>query len=313
MTLSGNILITGGTGTLGKAILATAERERWAARFTVYSRSELLQAQLRQRFPHVRCVQGDVADYERLSAAVAGHDMVIHAAAVKRIPEAEQQPQACYTTNVYGSQNVIRACIQHGVQRCIGVSTDKAVRAVTAYGASKLAMEKLFQAQPLAPTTFTLVRYGNVVASRGSVIPLWREQASRGQPLTITNARCTRFWMAPSDAVGLIVQAARQLPGQIVVPKMGALSLSEMAQIIAPGCATIEMGLRSCEKVHEDLIHADELVIDAGSRFIVGDKPWTATTPTTTPTTGTTYTSEHAPRLSADDFLAMLEEAESYD
>jgi UDP-N-acetylglucosamine 4,6-dehydratase len=148
MGLSGNILlITGGSGTLGHAIVRTALQEHWDCTFTIYSRSELRQAQMRQAYPQLRYVLGDVRDYDRLSAAVTGHDLVIHAAAVKRIPEAEQQPVNCYETNVIGSMNVARACIRQGVKRCVGVSTDKACRAITAYGASKLAMEKLFQAQ----------------------------------------------------------------------------------------------------------------------------------------------------------------------
>lgn len=306
--LTGNILITGGSGTLGHAIVRTAEREGWDARFTIYSRSELRQAQMRARHPKVRYVLGDVRDAERTAAAIAGHDVVIHAAAMKRVDECERQPAECYATNVIGSMNVVRACVLHGVGRCVGVSTDKAVRAITAYGASKLCMESLFQAQPSRPTYFTLVRYGNVVASNGSVIPIWRDKAARGEPLPITDKRCTRFWMAPSAAVRLIVDATQTYyPGVIIVPRMGALSLVEMAGIIAPGAEFTETGLRSLEKIHEDLIHTDELVqentVDAG-QFWVRQPGGTL---------GHVYTSDHAPRLTRDQFLAMLSEAESYD
>jgi len=179
MGLTGNILITGGSGTLGHAIVRQSIEERWDCAITVYSRSELRQAQMRQAHAGLRYVLGDVRDYDRLAAAVAGHDIVIHAAAVKRIPEAEQQPVNCYETNVIGSMNVARACNAGGVARCVGISTDKACRAITAYGASKLAMEKLFQAQA-GGCVFTLCRYGNVVASNGSVIPLWRQQHAHG-------------------------------------------------------------------------------------------------------------------------------------
>jgi UDP-N-acetylglucosamine 4,6-dehydratase/5-epimerase len=302
MSLSGNILITGGSGTLGHAIVRTAEAENWDCTFTIYSRSELRQAQMRQQHPRLRYVLGDVRDAERLSAAVAGHDLVIHAAAMKRIPECEAQPIECYWTNVFGSMNVIRACQAANVARCIGISTDKACRAVTAYGASKLAMEKLFQAQDDRATIFSLVRYGNVVASNGSVIPFWRALAEQGKPLPITDKRCTRFWMAPSDAVRLIVWASEALPGTIAVPKMGALSLLEMADIIAPGSAVVEAGLRSCEKIHEDLVHEDELVTDLPRTYAVGRGAL-----------GHRYTSDTAPRLSRTAFLAMLDEAESYD
>lgn len=300
--LSGNILITGGTGTLGHAIVRTAERENWPCTFTIYSRSELRQARMRQHHPRLRYVLGDVRDAERLSAAIAGHDIVIHAAAMKRIPECEAQPAECYATNVLGSANVVRACIQHNVDRCVGISTDKACLAITAYGASKLAMEKLFQAQPDAPPIFTLVRYGNVVASNGSVIPLWREKAKKGEALPVTDPTATRFWMAPSDAVSLIEDALYLPPGTILVPKMGSLSLAAMAAIVAPGARLETIGWRSIEKQHEDLIHADEAASETLTHYRIGFGE-----------RGRVYRSNDAPTLTSARFLAMLDEAESYD
>ena len=302
MGLSGTILITGGSGTLGHAIVRASIAERWDCAITVYSRSELRQAQMRQAYPQLRYVLGDVRDYDRLAAAVAGHDTVIHAAAVKRIPEAEQQPVNCYETNVIGSMNVARACVSGGVKRCIGVSTDKACRAITAYGASKLAMEKLFQAQT-GPCTFTLVRYGNVVASNGSVIPLWRQQAKEGHPISVTQKDATRFWMAESDAVGLIEIAARALPHTITVPKMRSLTLAELASIVAPHADVVETGFRSVEKLHEDLVSTDEMAFDAGAWFYLGHPK---------ATTGHSFTSYDAPRLAPNDFRAMLAEAEAH-
>lgn len=303
MTLSGNILITGGAGSLGRAIIHTAQQADWDCSFTVYSRSEYLQAQMRAKYPRVRYVLGDVRDAERTAAVVAGHDMIIHAAAMKRIPEAEAHPGECYATNVQGSMNIARACIQHRVRRCIAVSTDKACQAVTAYGASKLAMEKLFQAQPCDITTFTLCRYGNVVASRGSVIPLWRQQSAAGGPLTVTDRRMTRFWMGLSDAVQLVVHAAELGPGTIAIPRMGALNIVDMAHIIAPRSEITTTGLRSCEKLHEDLIHTDEPVQEINGHFYVCADGQL----------GHAYTSEIAPKLSSDAFLRMLSEAESYE
>ncbi len=303
--LSGAILITGGSGTLGSAIVRTAEREGWDCSITIYSRSELRQAQMRTKYPRCRYVLGDVRDYDRLAAAVAGHDLVIHAAALKRIPECEAHPGECYQTNVLGSMNVVRACQTAGVKRCVGISTDKACRAVTAYGASKLAMEKLFQAQPDSPTIFTLVRYGNVVASNGSVIPIWRKQAAYDGTVMITNPDMTRFWMAPGDAVALVVEAAHQdAAGTIHVPKMGALSLPEMAEIIAPGAKQQIGGVRSTEKTHEDLVASDETASELRERFLLRAGGGS---------TGYSYTSDRAPRLTRDQFLAMLEEAESYE
>lgn len=295
-----NILITGGSGTLGKAIVRTAIREGWGAQITIYSRSELRQAQMRQQFPHCRYVLGDVRDADRLGAAVAGHDLVIHAAAMKRLPECDAQPSECYATNVLGSLNVLRACQRANVDWLIGISTDKACAATTAYGASKLAMEKAFSAAPADLTTCTLVRYGNVVGSNGSVVPLWREQARLGRPITITDGAMTRFWMAPSDAVRLIAYAASLPHGLVAVPKMGALSIAEMAAIVAPGAETVEVGLRFAEKRHEDLVALDEPVAETTAHYQIGrgGEP------------GTRYTSEIAPRLTPDQFRAMLEEAE---
>jgi UDP-N-acetylglucosamine 4,6-dehydratase/5-epimerase len=304
MSLTGRILITGGSGTLGHAIVRTARAEGWDCSFTIYSRSELRQAQMRQIYGDLRYVLGDVRDYDRLSAAVAGHDLVIHTAAVKRIPEAEAQPVNCYETNVIGSMNVARACNAGGVARCVGVSTDKACRSITAYGASKLAMEKLFQAQQ-GPCIFTLVRYGNVVASNGSVIPLWRQQAKRGQPLTVTRKDATRFWMGERAAVDLIDKAAQPTTpnSTILVPRMRSLSLSELANIIAPGSELQEAGFRSIEKLHEDLISSDEAAWRLGDdHFLIaaqGDSP-----------DKISYTSYDAPRLTPSAFRAMLAEAE---
>jgi len=299
--LTGNVLITGGSGTLGNAIVRTAKAERWDCSFTIFSRSELRQAQMRMSHSDCRYILGDVRDEDRLASAICGHDLVIHAAAMKRVPECELYPEECFQTNFIGSSNVIHACIRHGIKKCIGISTDKAVRAVTAYGASKLAMEKLFLAQASQPCAFTIVRYGNVVASNGSVVPLWRKQTEAGRPIEITDRRCTRFWMAPSDAVALIARAISASDSPIIVPKMGALSLVEMAEMIAPGAQVKEVGLRSCEKLHEDLVHTDEPAVDQEGHFIIGRGR-----------TGSSYTSEMAFRLNRKQFLGMLDEAENY-
>lgn len=303
MTLTGAILITGGSGTLGKAIMTVAERERWDATFTVYSRSELRQAQLRPRFPRARYILGDVCDADRLAAAVAGHDIVIHAGAVKRIPEAEQQPLNCIDTNVVGTANIVRACALHGVKTCVGISTDKACGACTTYGASKLLLESLFRAAPPSDCSFVVCRYGNVIASNGSVIPIWRDQAKAGRPLTITDERMTRFWMAPSDAVKVIEHTALAPNRSIYVPKMGALPIAEMACIVAPGADMVSVGLRSTEKLHEDLIVANEPAEDRGDHYLIyeGGRG------------GLAYSSETAPRLSREAFLTMLAEAENYE
>ena len=301
MGLSGNILITGGSGTLGHAILRAAEREHWDCSFTIYSRSELRQAQMRARFPRARYILGDVRDYDRLAAAVTGHDAVVHAAAMKRLPDCEAQPVACYQTNVEGTANVARACAMHGVQKAVFISTDKACRSISAYGSSKQLGEAIWRSYA-QHGQFVGVRYGNVVASNGSVIPLWRKQASMDAPLTLTSPHMTRFWMAPSEAVQLIVDACYLPPGTFLVPKMHSLSIAEMADIIAPGAPHQVVGLRSVEKPHEDLVHVDELASETLTHFRVGIGEM-----------GHTYTSDSAPRLCRERFLAMLEEAETYE
>ena len=302
--LSGNILLTGGTGTLGQAMLDRAMQGDWRAQFTVYSRSELLQAQMRAKYPQVRFVLGDVRDRERLAAVIPGHDTVLHLAAMKRVPECEAQPTECIATNVLGTQNVIAACQAAGVTRCVVISTDKACAPITTYGASKRLVEGLVQAAPVSPTIVTGVRYGNVLASNGSVIPLWRQQAAQGKPLTITDHRMTRFWMTVGDAVDLVQYALRVPAGTIVVPKMPAMNILDMAKAIVPESETVETGLRSLEKLHEDLVHPDELVTETPTHFhLTGSRMYGD------PITGSRYTSRHARKLSADEFLAMLDEA----
>jgi len=294
--LTGNILITG-AGTLTKAILTVAARKQWDARFTVFSRGELNQAQLRARFPDARFVIGDVRDYERVNAAIVGHETVIHGAALKRIPECEQQPDECWKTNVMGSAHVARACQLQGVKRCIGISTDKACRATTMYGASKLQMEKIFRAQ-IGDCIFTLVRYGNVVASRGSVLELWQRQAAAGQPLTITRMSMTRFFMSPYQAVELIDYAATSAHGLCVVPKLGSLSLAALAQLVVPNAASRQIGLRSEEKKNEDLIHVDERAKEYATYFVIGLGEL-----------GHSYTSDTAPLIAPETFRQMLTDA----
>jgi len=300
MGLTGNILITGGSGTLGHAIVRTAEAENWDCTFTIYSRSELRQAQMRAKHPHLRYVLGDVRDAERLAAAVAGHDTVIHAAAMKRLDDCDRMPMECYATNIQGSLNVLRACQLGRVDRLIGVSTDKACAATTAYGASKLAMEKAYAAlTPSDHTICTLVRYGNVVASNGSVLQIWRERADQGQPITITDPTMTRFWMAPSEAVKLIEYAATLDHGTIAIPKMGALSIGAMAAIVAPEAEQQIIGLRFAEKIHEDLVAAHERATETPTHYLLGQGHG-----------GYRYTSEIAHTLTAMEFAAMLREVD---
>jgi UDP-N-acetylglucosamine 4,6-dehydratase len=199
--------------------------------------------------------------------------------------------------------NVARACVAGGVKRCVELSTDKACRAITAYGASNLAMEKLFQAQPDSPTIFTLVRYGNVVASNGSVIPFWRQQAKEGRPISVTRKDASRFWRGEADAVQVVARATEMPAGTITVPKMRSLSLVELAHNVAPGIDVFETGFRSVEKLHEDLVSTDESAIEGPDYFLLGRVNGA----------GCSYTSYDAPRLMPAAFRAMLAEAEAHE
>lgn len=289
-----NILITGGSGTLGHALV-----KQWYGRhnITIYSRSELLQARMRAKYPNCRYVLGDVRDYTLLSSAIAGHNIIVHAAAMKRIPECEDAPGLCNEVNVIGSEYVARACNLHGVERCVGISTDKAVLPITAYGASKLAMEKIFKAQS-SDCIFTLVRYGNVLESRGSVVEMWRNQVKRGGPITITNGRMTRFWLTPTDAAMYATNALELGHGEIYVPKLKGASISDLANWVAPRTEQMEIGLRSQERHHEFLVSAEEYGEEFEDCFILGRTEFSLTN----------YTSSACLPLTQGDFMAMWKE-----
>lgn len=294
------ILITGGTGTLGHAIVMKAEQENWPVEFTIYARSELRLSAMKHRFPGINTIIGDVRDYDKLLSSVIGHDKVIHAAAMKRIPECEASPRECYLTNVIGSDNVARACYGR-VGQVVGISTDKACQAVTTYGASKLMMESIFLSyhQKKNGTLYNLVRYGNVVASNGSIIPLWERQYNRKQKLTITDMSMTRFWMSPFDAVRTI-QSAWNHPGKIYVPKVSSCYMSKLAAHMFPNCEFEDIGLRSNEKLHEDLVSMDETVTDFGNAYLIGCGK-----------RGSSYKSSTASLLDMKDFARMLSDAEA--
>jgi len=218
---------------------------------------------------------------------------------MKRLPEAEAQPAECIAVNTLGTQNVIRACQASAVPLCIGISTDKACRASTAYGASKLLLESLFKVAPAFPTRFVYCRYGNVLASNGSVLPIWAQQARDNQPLSITDLRCTRFWMSERDAVTTIEYTSGLSHGEGYVPKMGALNIAQMASMLHPLSDLAPMGLRSLEKLHEDLIHSDEPAIEFDNHFILSALRGV---------TGHTYNSSTAPVIGFDNLMRMIEE-----
>lgn len=261
--LTGRWLITGGSGYLGRGILRRARREGWPAEFTVYSRDEGKQAAMRRRFPEARYVLGDVRDGQRLAASMAGHDGVVHAGAVKRIPEAEHNVFECIDVNVGGSREVVVAAARANIQRVIGLSTDKACSPLNTYGMTKALMERIFaQAATHWPTHYACVRYGNVVSSSGSVVPLFRQQAQDYGELRVTDDRMTRFWLSVDEAISLICVAAaagEDQRGTVFVPRCGAMRIVDVARVAAPECPIRVTGMRPGEKLHESLVIDAEL------------------------------------------------------
>lgn len=309
-----HVLITGGTGSLGKAIIARSEQDNWGWRITVYSRDEVKQGILRSQHPDCIYKLGDVRDLERLQTAMRAQDIVLHTAAMKVVPDAEVNTDETVKTNVFGSMNVATAAIRSGVKQVIGISTDKSVAPVNAYGQSKALMEKLFQqADKAGDTQFNLTRYGNVVGSRGSVVPFFQRQAREGA-LTITDKRMTRFWLTLDQAVDLILLAlAEKEGGTIVVPKAPAMKVVDVARVVAPDAYMVDIGIRPGEKVFEDLIQSSEAyhTDDCGGFFRV----WPAISKhigTMIPETGETrYTSEFPEHwLSGEEMAAMIAECE---
>jgi UDP-N-acetylglucosamine 4,6-dehydratase len=310
--IEGNILITGGSGSLGQAILVRAYSEHWDATFAVYSRDEVKQAGLRDRFPGVRFLLGDVRDSESLEAAMRGVDVVIHAAAYKRVPEAERETMACVGANVVGSMNVVREALRVGVPRTIGISTDKACAPINAYGQSKALMERLFQsmAHNRPGSAFTLVRYGNVLASTGSVVPALRAQAASGRPITITDPAMTRFWITLDDAVDLIVTGLSVPSGSILIPKSRSSTMGVMASAVAPGHPTVEVGFRAGEKRHEQLLNQHEAPYagEFGGSFVLGPL---SGEPVNELPTGFEYRSDLAERFTATELRRLLNDMDA--
>ena len=279
-----NILITGGTGSFGKKCAEHLLRRYSPKRLIVFSRDELKQHEMRVAgfdHPAMRYFIGDVRDLDRLRRAMVGVDVVIHAAALKQVPACEYNPIEAIQTNVNGGKNVIEASLDNRVHRVLALSTDKAVSPVNLYGATKLVAEKLFvQANAYRggdPIRFACVRYGNVVGSRGSVIPLFREQRKAGR-ITITDARMTRFWMTLDQAVELVLNSIETMyGGEVFIPKIPSMRVMDLAEVIAPDCEQVEIGIRPGEKLHETLLSEDEArhSVELSTRYVITPMhPW---------------------------------------
>src|SRR5271157_5698925 len=260
-----SVLVTGGTGSFGKKFVEIMLKEYGPKRLAIFSRDELKQHDMRAAgldHPSLRYFLGDVRDAGRLERAFAGITIVVHAAALKQVPACEYNPFEAIQTNIMGGRNVIDAAINQGVRRVLALSTDKAVNPVNLYGATKLCAEKMFvQANAYAgaqDSRFSCARYGNVVGSRGSVIPVFQEQKRRGR-ITLTDARMTRFWLTLEQGVRFVVNSIEQMHGgEIFVPKIPSMRLVDLAETIAPGCQVEYIGIRPGEKLHEVLVSDDE-------------------------------------------------------
>ena len=276
---SSNILITGGTGSFGKNFVSRVLEAYKLERLIVYSRDELKQFQLRQQFPvsefpNLRMFIGDVRDRERISRVMDGVDFVVHAAALKQIPTAEINPLEAIKTNVLGAANVIDAAFDQNVKKVVALSTDKAANPINLYGATKLCADKLFVAANgagLRETRFSVVRYGNVVGSRGSVIPYFLAQRATGR-LTITDPRMTRFLITLNQGVDFVLKCLdMMLGGEIFVPKIPSVRVMQLAEVIAPECEHQIIGIRPGEKLHETMVPEDDarLTIEFEDHYVI--------------------------------------------
>lgn len=279
-----NILVTGGTGSFGKQFVRTVLERYKPRRLIILSRDELKQHEMRASGfddPCLRYFIGDVRDAERLRRAFQDVDIVIHAAALKQVPACEYNPIEAIMTNIMGARNVIDAALDAGVDKVLALSTDKAVSPVNLYGATKLCAEKLFvQSNAYSGsdgTIFSCVRYGNVVGSRGSVIPLFLQQRETGT-ITVTDKRMTRFWLTLQQGVEFVLNAIERMHGgEVFIPKIPSMSILDLAEAIAPGCKVEHIGIRPGEKLHEALISEDEArqTLDVGDMFVIQPAhPW---------------------------------------
>ena len=275
-----SVLITGGTGSFGKAFVQRLlELPDGPRRIAIFSRDELKQFEMRQTLgedDRLRWFLGDIRDKERLARALHGVDYVVHAAALKQVDTAEYNPFEFVKTNVLGSQNVIDASIDAGVRKVVALSTDKASSPVNLYGATKLTADKLFVAANnygiASGTAMSVVRYGNVMGSRGSVIPVFRRLIDEGRPLPITDLRMTRFWITLDQAVEFVLTSFdRMQGGELFVPRIPSMRMTDLVEALAPGHPTTVIGIRPGEKLHEEMISAEDAhrTVRTGDRYVV--------------------------------------------
>ncbi len=327
------ILITGGTGSFGRRFIETVLTRYALRKVIVYSRDELkqseMQQELRERFDaeqmsRMRFFLGDVRDRARLTLALRGVDIVIHAAALKQVPAAEYNPSECIQTNIIGAENVVWASLTNRVQQVVALSTDKACNPVNLYGATKLASDKTFVAANNLSgdigTKFSVVRYGNVVGSRGSVVPLFRRLLAQGATeLPITDPRMTRFWITLNEGVEFVLSSLEIMRGgEIFVPKIPSMSMPDLVEAMAPGAGMRVVGIRPGEKLHEIMVGADDArqTVELSDRYVIEPafveytrKPFGADDGAAPVDESFAYSSDNnSDWLTADRLTAMLEE-----
>ena len=258
------VLVTGGTGSFGKAFVSKVLADDQVAKLIVFSRDELKQFEMAEQInsPKLRYFLGDVRDYQRLLRATDGVDLIVHAAAMKQIPASEYNPMEAIKTNVLGAENIVNVSIENGIQRVVALSTDKAANPANLYGATKLCSDKLMIAGNVLAgsrnTRFSAVRYGNVLGSRGSVIPFFLDRAKTGS-IPITDVRMTRFWLTIQEGVQVVLDSFdRMHGGEIFVPKIPSFKVTDVAKVVCPNVPTKEIGIRPGEKLHEVMITEDD-------------------------------------------------------
>lgn len=269
--LSGKtILITGGTGSFGKKFLEMIFDRYEPKKVIIYSRDEFKQSVMKTEYQdkvdlsRVRFFIGDVRDRERLYRAFRGVDYVIHAAAMKQVPTCEYNPFEAIKTNIHGAQNVIDAALDCGVKKVVALSTDKAVNPINLYGGTKLVSDKLFIAANAYKgengTTFSVVRYGNVAGSRGSVIPIFKNLIDKGEKeLPVTDLRMTRFWITLEQGVELVFKAlAESRGGETYISKIPSFHIEDLVYAMLPDAKIKEIGIREGEKLHEVMVTKDD-------------------------------------------------------
>jgi FlaA1/EpsC-like NDP-sugar epimerase len=313
--LEGRVLLTGGSGFLGRGILRRASAENWSAHFIVYSRDEYKQALCKRKYPDAQYVIGDIRDLDRLRLTMLGVNTVIHTAAFKYVPEGEINVSECISINISGTQTVLMAAQSAGVPCAVVISTDKAVKPVNVYGMTKaLAERAMVEMSAYDTIKCTGVRYGNVIGSTGSVIPVLMDQAARKGVVTLTDPLMTRFWITIDEAIDLILTAldGATMNGSIIIPEPQSLTLRALVDAILPDVKKHIVGPRLGEKTHEELITEYESLwawptaADEGSYELYSPQNRPQPQEETF-----LLSSEFATPMPAKDFLAAVEDAQN--